>query len=128
MSRQVDLAFGAEEKLWRRIEQRNVAKRDRSIKPNSLRLQISVVREKHANRESVCHDKFNGIAETTAGEVASLFEGPITVVCIDEPTKDNDGHALIAMVLAPGDSLSDDQETDLRIRLAKSMKVVVDPT
>jgi hypothetical protein len=126
MSRPVDLEFGAEEKLWRGIEVAQVSK-DR-VRPNALRLQVSVVREKHGSRDSVHHDKFNGVAEITASEAVTLSEGALQLVCVDDPQEDLPGHSLIAFVAAPGSSVPEDTKHALRGKLARSLRIVELPT
>jgi hypothetical protein len=92
-----DLAFAPEEKLWRRVEVSQV--RGDEVRPNSLRLQISTVRERHGTRESVPSGKWNGVAETVAGGVVALDCGAISLVCVDDPCEEIPGHALVAMVV-----------------------------
>src|SRR5690606_6772899 len=69
--RLVDLVFGEDEKLWRRIERKQVT-RDKRVKASALRLQISVVREKYGAQATVTEGKFNGIAEITASRAAQV--------------------------------------------------------
>lgn len=129
MVREADLDFGIDEALWRRIELKNLTgDAGDEVKPMSLRLQISTVREKHGLRDSVPFEKWNGIAEAKAGAVAEVLHQAVSVVCIDEPTKDEPGHALIAMVVRPGEQASMDVINATRALLAKKMKVVVKPT
>lgn len=126
MSRPIDLSFGVGERLWRRIETGHVS--DTSVKPNAIRLQVSVTREKYGTRELVCQGKFNGIAETTAGDVAGLSQGQLQIVCVDEPVMDNEAHALIAMVLAPGIPEELGAVNILRALVARKFQIVLKPT
>lgn len=134
MGREIDLEFGVEEALWRRIELKDVSTEQNAgvtkevVKPNKLRLQISTVRAKHGNLESVPYEKWNGVAEARAGLVAAITHGPIEVACIDEPTKEDAGHALIAMFVKPGGQASMDEINAARMALAKTMTIVVKPT
>lgn len=100
MTRPMDLEFGPGERLWRRVEVGHV--RAGTVKANALRLQISVVREKYGCLESVPQGKWNGVAETTAGTAFAVSNQPVYVVCVDDPTPAEQGHALVAMVVAPG--------------------------
>lgn len=132
--RENDLAFAPSEKLWRRVEAGDVIKGDPAknqppaVKPNRLRLQISMVREKHGSRESVTSGKWNGIAETTAAEAAAITEGMVCVACVDEPTTDQPGHALIALYVKPGDAVDQTMINAARSTIAGAMRVVVMPT
>jgi len=125
--REIDLEFGSSEKLWRRIE-RGDLDANKLIKGNRLRLQVSIVREKHGLREAVPRDKWNGIAETTASGVAGLSESALRVECVDEPLTDEVGHALVAMVLRPGEALDQHALAALRVKLARAFQVVLAPT
>lgn len=125
--REVDLEFGSNEKLWRRIE-RGDLNANKLLKGNRLRLQVSVVREKHGVRDSVPKDKWNGIAEATAATVAGLAADTLRVECVDEPLAEEQGHALVAMVLRPGDALDQHALPELRLRLAQAFQVVLVPT
>lgn len=126
--RQVDLEFGHEEKLWRRIERGDLDAQKR-LKAQRFRLQISVVREKHGTRESATFDKWNGIAEATAASVAGLSVSSVRVECVDEPLPDGgDGHALIAMILTPGVPLDPHAIGALRLKLAEAFTVALPPT
>lgn len=132
--RENDLAFDCGEKLWRRVEIGDVTKPDAAkgtaaaVKPNRLRLQISTIREKHGAISSVTVGKWNGVAETTAGEAADIIENAVRVACVDEPTADQPGHALIAMFVQPGDACDQVMINAARVKVAAAMRVVMMPT
>src|SRR5690348_4905294 len=98
MTRPVDIDFGAREKLWRRIEKKQIKTSDGKLKPSSLRLQVSVVRQKHGTQDSVTDDKYNGVAEIEAGNSHGLKLDELETVVVDEPLNDIPGHTLIAIV------------------------------
>ncbi len=125
--RPIDLEFAVDERLWRRIEVNHIDKQSR-VKANALRLQVSVVRDRYGTLERVPSGKFNGVAETTAGAVSSVTEGQVRVVCIDEPTDIEPGHALIAFVVAPGEQAPAEVVNATRMRLASGMRVVRAPS
>lgn len=124
--RLVDLVFGEDEKLWRRIERKQVT-RDKRVKASALRLQISVVREKYGAQATVTEGKFNGIAEITASRAAQVVNGAVRAVCVDEPHDTNPGNALIAFVATPGEAVSEDLVNATRALLAERFTIVVDP-
>ncbi len=125
MPRQHDLTFGRDEKVWRRIEAGQV--RGTEVKASALRLQISIVRERYGARESVTAGKWNGVAETSAGEVTALDCGAINVVCVDDPSEEIPGHALVAMVVKPGDTATQDLVNAARAKIAGLLRIVVAP-
>ena len=127
MTRRIDVRFRSDERLWRRFDVRGLT-REEKLDDASLRLQISVFREAFARRDDVPQGKWNGIAETTAGEAASLSHGAVSIVCVDDPHPGSDGHALLAIVAKPGSIVSRDDVEKLRRKLATSMRVVVLPT
>ncbi|HXX65572.1 MAG TPA: hypothetical protein VEK07_00205 [Polyangiaceae bacterium] len=125
MPRPPDLAFGTNEKLWRRVGKKDV--KHPHVKGNSLRLQVSVTREKHGKREAVPNADKPGVAEALAQSVVEIEKDAIAVVCVDDPTDENPGHALIAMVVDPGDETSQECINAAREALALKFQVVVDP-
>ena len=127
MARCVDVNFDSDELLWRRFEVRALTSNG-VLRASSLRLQISVIRGAYARRDDVPHGKWNGIAETTAGEASSLSHGALEIVCVDDPHQDNEGHALLAIVAKPGSHISGDDVDHLRRKLALSMRVVALPS
>ncbi len=127
MRRRVDPSFGTAEELWRRIETDDVGKTDGTLKPQRLRLQVSTVRQRYGEVGHVTHGKWNGIATTTAGSVACLNADALGVVCVDEPTDEEPGHALIALVAAPGNDVAQESINALRAKVAKTFSVTQDP-
>jgi hypothetical protein len=125
--RNSDLAFGVAEALWRRVELKDIDGTG-AVKPNKLRLQISVVRERYGERDHATWEKWNGVAEASAGVVAAVVQENIKVACVDEPDEMNPGHALIAMIVQPGDPAPEEMVNAARVILASKMKVVVAPT
>lgn len=133
MAREHDVTFAAEERLWRRIERGDI--KGTSIKPNRLRLQISIIRERHGKKEDVPYKKWNGIAEARANAAAAIKEGNLRVACVDEPMKacrddgvSLDGHALIAIITTPGDTISGDEMNAARVAIARAFQIVREPT
>lgn len=125
--RPVDPNFDQDEALWRRIDASGVRGSDNQVKPSSLRLQISVVRARYGKLEDAPLGKFNGVAEATAGAVASVAHGDVRIVCVDEPREDAPGHALIALVVEPGKNAPQDALNAARQGVALKMKMVIDP-
>lgn len=124
--RDLDPSFASSERLWRRIEPRDVDK-DGRIKSGSLRPQFSVVREKHGALGTVPHGKWNGVAEVSAGD-ATDQTGRVHRVCIDEPTIEQQGHALIAIVAdldAPG--ITPEEIDQKRAELSNRFLIVQQP-
>ncbi|MCL2825531.1 MAG: hypothetical protein FWD57_16180 [Polyangiaceae bacterium] len=125
--RQPDIGFGADELLWRRIEAKDLDC-DGVVKANSLRLQISVVREKYGDIQNVTHLKWNGVAEIEAQAACNTeTAGQVRVVCVDDPNKDEPGHALIAFVAVPGVAVSEAEVNKTRGALAELMRIKVPP-
>lgn len=125
--RTIDVEFSTEEKLWRRIEVGHVGK-DGMLKANAMRLQVSIVREKHGTIDQVTSGKFNGVATTTAGQAVRQTEAALTAVCIDDPLEEQEGHALIAVALVPGIETTPEQINALRLKLAMTFEVTKMPT
>ncbi|MCL2825472.1 MAG: hypothetical protein FWD57_15885 [Polyangiaceae bacterium] len=126
-NRQPDIEFGADELLWRRIEAKDLDC-DGVVKANSLRLQVSVVRQKYGDIQNVPHLKWNGVA-VIAAQTACNTEttGHVRVVCVDDPNTDEPGHALIAFVAGPGSAVSEAEVTKTRAALAELMRIAVPP-
>ena len=126
MTRKIDIEFGAEERLWRRIAYDGV-KRGRVL-PNSLRFQISVVRERYGQKDNVVTGKWNGIAEINAQTACDAGAvGNVRAVCVDDPNDIEPGHALIALIAAPGLAVTEDDVRKARNELAKQMTIIVLP-
>lgn len=125
--REVDLSFGPREKLWRRLEVGEFDKATNGIKPHKLRLQISVVRERHGSREQVPEEKWNGVAEAHAADLFEASGQHVKVACVDEPLQDRPGHALIALFLKPGDPLPESEDNAVRAKLGGLLQVIVPP-
>jgi hypothetical protein len=127
--RDIDPSFARDELLWRRIEKGDVRK-DKTLKPQAFRLQVSLVRERHGNTDQVCDGKFNGIAEAKAAEVQAIKFGLVRVECVDEPTTHDNGqgHCLAAVVLTPGDEAPLDVKLAARSEFANVFKVCKDPS
>lgn len=127
--REIDPSFTSTERLWRRIERGHVRREGSKLvcKPSAFRLQVSVVREKHGQRETVCEGKFNGIAETTVDCVAAWTHGAATVAFVDEPTKEQAGHALVAVVAAPDAAVAPECEESFREAMRHRFGVATEP-
>lgn len=126
--REMDLAFTVDERLWRRVELSDIDKGTNRVKPNRLRLQVSVVREKHGSQADVTTERFNGIAETLAGQASEVRQDAVRSVVVDEPTQEVPGHALIAFVALPGEQVEQTTINEARAALSELMTVVVPPT
>ena len=126
-TRKHDVSFSASEKLWRRIELDEVVKKDNKVKPSSLRLQVSVVRERYGNKDGVCDARRNGIAEIGAKDAADISCGAVKLICVDDPSQADDGHALIAFVSHPGDEVSPNELEATRKMLATKLNIVLAP-
>ncbi|MGD0679674.1 MAG: hypothetical protein ABSC94_30170 [Polyangiaceae bacterium] len=97
------------------------------MRGNAVKLPLSVVRERHGKRESVPNQAKRGIAEATASSVVALVHDAIGVVCVDDPDDEEPGHALVAMVVTPGDAASQEMINVAREMLALKFRVVLDP-
>jgi hypothetical protein len=98
------------------------------LKPGSLRLQVSVVRERHGLQASVTEGKFNGVYVLTAQQAVDASAGAVQVVCVDEPELEQPGHALVALVAAPGAKVPEDAVGLVRSNLAQVFTCVTPPT
>lgn len=128
--REIDPAFAAAERVWRRLEKRNAQIDDGRwiCKPSAFRLQVSLRREKHGSQDGLTFGKFNGIAESTVGELATIRAGKAFAVCVDDPQREDEGHALAALVMRPDDELEGSEKNALRELLCKIFRVIVPPT
>lgn len=129
--REIDPEFDLHEKLWRRIEKGSVRResgKPSCCKPSAFRLQVSLVREKHGAKSTVCKDKWNGIAEATAEKLAAAAFGDCRIVCVDEPMDDEIGHCLAAVVIEPGKTAPPNVTNAVREHMAKVFAVVDEPT
>ena len=122
-----DLTFDTNERIWRRVGKSDL-RGGGAVKGNSLRLQISVIRERYGARESVPEGKRNGVAETEASDMTGICKDAIRVVCVDDPTETEPGHALVALVVSPGDLASQDCINAAREMIAGKFRLVVVPT
>jgi hypothetical protein len=127
MPRQVDVQFDANERLWRRVEAKAVFS-DGRLKPSALRLQVSVVRERHGDLKSVPHGKWNGVYEVTAQNVVASESSVITVACVDDPNDQEPGHALLAFNCIPGVVVCGEDVETRRVILANNFTVLQAPT
>lgn len=127
-TRAVDPHFDQDEAIWRRIEKNNIVAKTNTVKASALRLQVSVVRQRHGVRDSVTEGKFNGIAETTALKASSVTTGDARFACIDDPNKDQPGHALLALLVEPGKTATQAHLNAVREQLALQFRVVQSPT
>jgi len=126
MKRTPDIEFACDERLWRRVGAKEVVA-DR-VRSNSLRLQISVVREKYGDIKNVPLEERNGVAEIDAQTACNIGTARnVRAVCVDEPSLREPGHALIALVAAPGLEVSQNDNNDARAALARHMKIRVKP-
>jgi hypothetical protein len=126
--RKHDVAFGRNERLWRRVGKGDLLASGK-VRPGSLRLQISVVRERHGKREDAPTADRPGVAECVASAVVISGEQfhAVEAVCVDDPLDDTPGHALIAVIAPPGEAVSDADVSALRQQLALQLHVVVPP-
>jgi hypothetical protein len=126
MPRSVDVQFDANEKLWRRVEAKSVFA-DGRLKPSALRLQVSVVRERHGDVNSVRHGKWNGVYEVTAQNVVAGDDSIIDVSCVDDPNEQEPGHALLAFNCVPGAVVNGEEVEARRVILANNFTVLQAP-
>lgn len=124
--REIDLSFGAEERLWRSIDI-DGAMANSKVRPRALRLQVSIVRERYGTKYQSILGKFNGIAEITASEASSISCQDVKSACIDDPNQENPGHALIAFFSEPGKDISKEMLQQARFLLASKMVIVQQP-
>jgi hypothetical protein len=127
MLRQVDVQFDANEKLWRRVEAKAVFA-DGRLKPSALRLQVSVIRERHGDVNTVPRGKWNGVFEIAAQQVVAGSGSIVAVSCVDDPNDEEPGHALLAFNCAPGAAVSGEDIEARRVILANNFVVVQPPT
>lgn len=130
MTRKVDITFGDTEKVWRSVDAKGLDSKG-NIKPNQLRLQISVARERHGTRELALNPtrpEKNGIVEAEALTLMNAGVGDVHVACIDEPLESNEAHALVAFHVRPGVIPSEQEIATVRAAVAAAMRVVVPPT
>jgi len=128
MTRQVDPHFQGSEALWRRIEKRHVDAKSTTLKGSALRLQVSMVRELYGDRNLVTDGKFNGVAEISAGDASSVSFGDARFVVVDEPLRELEGHALVAIVVDPGKTAPQDALNAAREQLALRFRIIQSPT
>lgn len=132
MTRPHQVAFAQGERLFRRIEKGALDREGKKIKHTSLRLQISVDRESFARIDDLppaSLPKFNGVAAIRAGAARTIGRGPVCVVCVDEPSKEDDAHALIAVVTSAEPAAEIEADVGAaRMLIAQKMEVVVSPT
>lgn len=133
--RAVDIRFAPDEKLWRAINKGYVSKTDKGIKPSQLRLQISVARSGKGSgsmdsaKPPGAPANFNGVAEVTAERVRSASTELVRVACIDEPTREQPEHALVAVFTdADPSAVNDEHWTAVRDSIAHLMTIVRYPT
>jgi hypothetical protein len=130
--RDVDPRFASNENLFRAIAKDTL--RQGEVKPQSLRLQISVSRSRFDSaatarlRSIERMSKFNGIAQISVANVRSICCGVVEAICVDEPLHNNDGHTLVALVTeAPPDADIEQDTAEVRVRLARHMQIVIPP-
>jgi hypothetical protein len=121
-----NICFAIGERLWRRLEARDV--KDCKVRPNRLRLQLSVSRSQYTTLDTVPHQKWNGVAEAKADAVAQIQAGSAKVACVDDPCDENIAHALIAMVADPGSIVTAADISGARQAIANAMVIVREPT
>ena len=128
--RDADVCFAHDEKLFRRVNDRDL--KQGAVRPESLRLQISVVRSAHGREEDAAEKppgKRNGVATVQVSEVRECCDPKIQAICVDEPLSEAPGHALIALhsMESPGGVTPADINV-LRAKIAAKMKVTTKPT
>lgn len=133
MSRDVDPRFAPGELLFRSISRGHL--KGTSVKANALKLQISVAREAHETAEQVQRralagrfPQFNGVAQITVRQARGCEHGAVRVACIDEPTREINAHALIALwTEASPDSDIEEAVEKVRTLLARELTLVLAP-
>jgi hypothetical protein len=125
MARQPDIAFSVEEKLWRQIGPDGID-RTGKVRPNALRVQISVTRERHG-QALPGPSPYTGIAEIIVGQAVAVTHNAARVVCVDLPTNGNSGHTTLAIVATPGVIATWDDVLGVRAKLAGLMTIVRQP-
>lgn len=131
MSEKCDPFFATSEKLWRRFKASDAngpTGGKVGLKPTSLRMQLSVNREKLGSADSVADADRTGVAEAEAFAVANVIQPSLRCVCVHEPIRDNPSHTLIAMVAEPGTQRCEIQLKDLRFDLASCFQIIVQPS
>ena len=127
------LSFGAREKLWRTIGPRDLGGEGakKKVKPNALRLQISVERDAFTTLDNVINSRDsarNGVAEIEATEAVAAGPGPLRVTLVDDPQRDLQAHALIALTAHLDATTTDEDASRARQSLAEKMAIVRAPT
>jgi hypothetical protein len=118
-----DFGFTASEKLWRRVSAESVV--GNRVKPNTLRLQMSVSREKYAAGPTPGAAPFTRVAEILVRDAYGITVNEAVVVCMDLPTHNDDSHSTIAIVTAPDATVPREDFWEVRRLLASRMVPVV---
>jgi hypothetical protein len=139
VTRQPFICFDPSEKLFRRIGKSDL--KAGALKRGSLRLQISVLRERFVTEGDAANSdqQRDGVATTSVGEIRAVEQPSIQAYCVDEPLRPptgtpspspaHDGHALVVLhtLAAPGE-LPPRAEDDARAAVAKAFRVTKTPT
>ena len=124
--RDVQICFAPDERLMRSIS-KNMLRADGTLKPQKLRLQISVHRSSHLASAPAPNPKFDGIVEIEVTKVREARTERVAAICVDEPLPENEAHTLIAFVTDHHDGVEDDI-VKVRDILAARMVVAQRPT
>lgn len=130
MTRKAEPWLSPAEILVRRVRKQDVT--GGRVKHSSLRLQVSVRRLSML----VPFEEGAGHAEVSVADVSALRcqDSTLRLVCLDEPVKDDDSHALIAFVTdcAEHDRLTPERKEELtkvmQARLAEALRITRTPT
>ena len=126
MPRKIDINFDPDEKLWRQVSREQLDPSGLHVKPNALRVQISVSRQRYG-KPTPGPSPFNGVAEILVRDASGVAAKAAYSVCVDFPTHTNDGHATIAIVAPPGTPTDWADLLAVRAELAARMQVIVEP-
>lgn len=125
LTRKVDICFQPDERLSRRLAADQVFA-DGRVRPQALRLQISVDRSSKPASPAPAPPKFNGLAEITVAMTRQACTPLVRTVCVDDPQNDNDAHALIAVITDHAGGVDEDVLV-VRAKIANSMTIITPP-
>ena len=129
MTRVVDIRFDPDERLSRTISA-DMLFADGTLKPQKLRLQVSVMRSSKGTENDApkIDARFNGVVEITVADARDVQTGLVRAVCVDEPLPENDAHALLALITDVPIGVDLKTEIDkARALMAERMTVVQRP-
>jgi hypothetical protein len=129
--RKPEICLDPAELLFRRLRKDDVG--SKKVKPGSLRLQISVNREKFDPNGTKTPEPppspRNGYASITIEKARSAAHDGIRSAVADEPIDGNEAHALIVLYCEhpPGYSKEVESSAEMRRILASRMEIKVEP-